>query len=59
MFKSECLAGFFRVVWVLIVNQPGLSLLTAFLSRIEVIKSDMMADSEQEDTPAEEDLIQW
>ena len=51
--------AFFREVWMLIVNQPGLSLLTAFLSRIEVIKSDMMADGEQEDTPAEEDLIQW
>ncbi|KAH8116273.1 topoisomerase II-associated protein PAT1 [Phellopilus nigrolimitatus] len=41
-------------------SRPGLSLLTALLSRVEVIKSDMMvAGIEPSEIPSDEDLLSW
>ncbi|THH10733.1 hypothetical protein EW145_g1128 [Phellinidium pouzarii] len=41
-------------------SRPGLSLLTALLSRVEVIKSDLITGTaDQQEVPSEEDLVAW
>ncbi|KLO11600.1 hypothetical protein SCHPADRAFT_998761 [Schizopora paradoxa] len=48
------------VLQTVVMSRPGLSLLTAFLSRVEVIKSDMIAGTiTQEEIPTETDLVSW
>ncbi|KAI5124196.1 hypothetical protein M0805_005047 [Coniferiporia weirii] len=44
---------------VVVRSRPGLSLLTALLSRVEVIKSDLIVGADQQEIPSEEDLVSW
>ena len=40
--------------------QPGLLLLTAFLSRVEVIRADMSSGAiDASERPTEEDMLSW